>query len=148
MKFLTHLVHNPILIPALTAWLIAQVLKVVLTLVIHRKLDFERLIETGGMPSSHSAMVTAVAVSAGLVTGFDSPLFGATTIIAFVVMYDAVGVRRAAGIQARLLNELVENFFSAHYINRKKLKELLGHTPVEVFAGAVLGATVSLVFYY
>lgn len=148
MKYLSQFLQNPILAPAITAWLSAQVIKLLLTLIFHRKLDLVRLVGAGGMPSSHASTVTATAATAGLVAGFDSLLFGVTAMFALVVMYDAAGVRRAAGVQARLLNELIENFFSAHYINRKKLKELLGHTPIEVLAGALLGIIVSLVFYY
>jgi acid phosphatase family membrane protein YuiD len=75
-------------------------------------------------------------------------LFGIAAILALIVMYDAAGVRRAAGKQAKLLNELIDNYFSEHYINQKKLKELLGHTPIEVFAGCVLGVIVSLAYFY
>jgi acid phosphatase family membrane protein YuiD len=148
LSFVDQLLHNPILAPALTAWLSAQLLKVLLTLILRRKLNLVLLVEAGGMPSAHSATMTSVAVTTGLAAGFDSLLFGVTAMLALVVMYDAVGVRRAAGIQARLLNEIIENFFSEHYINRKKLKELIGHTPVEVFAGALLGIIISLAFYF
>jgi uncharacterized protein len=148
MKYLNQFFHNPILAPALTSWLVAQCFKLLLTLIFHHRLDLVRLVGAGGMPSSHSATVTAAATTAGLVAGFDSVLFGITAMFALVVMYDAAGVRRAAGIQARLLNELIESFFAEHYINQAKLKELLGHTPIEVFAGALLGIIISLVYYY
>ena len=148
MRYLDQFLHNPILAPAITSWLVAQLLKLLLTLIFKRKLDLVRLIGAGGMPSSHSATVTTTAVTTGLVAGFDSLLFGIATVIALVVMYDAAGVRRAAGKQAKLLNELIDNYFSEHYINQAKLKELLGHTPIEVLAGALLGIIVSLAFYY
>lgn len=148
MKYVSQFLHNPILAPALTSWLAAQLIKLVLTLIFQRKLDLVRLIGSGGMPSSHSATVTTTALTAGLVAGFDSLMFGIALMFAFVVMYDAAGVRRAAGKQAKLLNELIENYFSEHYINQKKLKELLGHTPIEVLAGALLGIIVSLAYFY
>lgn len=147
MSYLAQFLHNPILAPALTAWIVAQLIKLVLTLVFQRRLDLVRLIGSGGMPSAHSATVTATAATTGLVLGFDSVLFGIAAIFAIVVMYDAAGVRRAAGKQAKLLNELIENFFSEHYINQDKLKELLGHTPIEVLAGALLGIIVSLAYF-
>lgn len=148
MKYLYQFLHNPILAPALTSWIAAQLIKLVLTLIFQRRLDLVRLIGSGGMPSSHSATVTTAAVTTGLVLGFDSVFFGIAMVIALVVMYDAAGVRRAAGKQAKLLNELIDNYFSEHYINQAKLKELLGHTPIEVLAGALLGIIVSLVYFY
>lgn len=148
MQYIAQFLQNPILAPALTSWLAAQLIKLFLTLIFQKKLDLVRLIGSGGMPSSHSATVTSTAVTAGLVAGFDSLLFGVAAMIALVVMYDAAGVRRAAGKQAKLLNELIENFYAEHYINQAKLKELLGHTPIEVLAGALLGIIVSLVYFY
>lgn len=147
MKYVNQFLQNPILAPALTSWLAAQFIKLMLTLIFQRKLDLVRLFGAGGMPSSHSATVTAAAVTTGLVLGFDNVVFGIATVIALVVMYDAAGVRRAAGKQAKLLNELIENYFAEHYINQTKLKELLGHTPIEVLAGALLGIIVALVYY-
>ncbi|MDD4797209.1 MAG: divergent PAP2 family protein [Eubacteriales bacterium] len=146
MIYLRQTFSNPILMPSLVAWLTAQVLKVILTLIIHRKFDALRLVGAGGMPSAHSAVVTSVATSSGLLCGFHSVEFGLATSLAMVVMYDAAGVRRAAGKQAALLNEIVENFFREHYVNERKLKELLGHTPVEVFAGALLGISVAVLY--
>lgn len=148
MRYVNQFLHNPILAPALTSWLSAQVIKLVLTLIFQRKLDLVRLFGSGGMPSSHSATVTTSAVTTGLVLGFDSVFFGIATVFALVVMYDAAGVRRAAGKQAKLLNELIENFFAEHYFNQAKLKELLGHTPIEVLAGALLGIIISLAYFY
>lgn len=147
MKYVTQLLHNPILAPAVTSWVVAQLIKLILTLIFQRKLDLVRLIGSGGMPSSHSATVTATAATTGMLLGFDSIFFGIAAMFAFVVMYDAAGVRRAAGKQAKLLNELIENFFSEHYINQTKLKELLGHTPIEVLAGALLGIIVSMAYF-
>lgn len=148
MRYFNQFLNNPILAPALTGWLAAQLIKLILTLIFQRKLDLVRLVGSGGMPSSHAATVTSAAVTVGLVSGFDSLLFGISTVFALVVMYDAAGVRRAAGKQAKLLNELIESYFSEHYINQSKLKELLGHTPIEVLAGALLGIIVSLIYFY
>ncbi len=148
MDVLQQLVRNQILMSTVIAWVLAQLIKVVLTLIFQRKLDLVRLFGSGGMPSSHSASVTCAATMAGLLNGFDSAIFGIATVIALVVMYDAAGVRRAAGKQAKLLNELIDNYYAEHYINEKKLKELLGHTPVEVVAGSMLGIAIAIVYYY
>jgi uncharacterized protein len=148
MNTVGQLFSNPILVPTAIAWVLAQLIKLVLTLIFQRKLDLVRLFGSGGMPSSHSASVTCAATMAGLLGGFHSAIFGIATVIALVVMYDAAGVRRAAGKQAKLLNELIENYFAEHYINEKKLKELLGHTPVEVLAGSILGIAIAIVYFY
>lgn len=148
MLVLQQLLHNQILMSTVIAWVLAQLIKVVLTLIFQRKLDWVRLFGSGGMPSSHSASVTCAATMAGLLNGFDSAIFGIAMVIALVVMYDAAGVRRAAGKQAKLLNELIENYYAEHYINEKKLKELLGHTPIEVAAGCILGIAIAIVYYY
>jgi acid phosphatase family membrane protein YuiD len=100
----------------------------------------------GGMPSSHTAMVMGLTTSIGRFNGVTSPLFAVALIFSFVVMYDAAGVRRAAGRQAALLNRLVEDLFSQRGVKEEQLRELLGHTPVEVLAGAALGVAVGLLF--
>lgn len=148
MVVLQQLIHNQILMATVTAWVLAQFIKLLLTLIFKRKLDLVRLFGAGGMPSAHSASVTCAAIMAGLLNGFDSAIFGIATVIALVVMYDAAGVRRAAGKQAKLLNELIENYYAEHYINEKKLKELLGHTPIEVLAGSLLGFAIAIAYYY
>lgn len=134
-----------VILTALIAWFIAQTLKVIFVCIKHKKIDFRRFIGSGGMPSSHSSTVTALCVSVGLTEGFHSAVFAVSFILALVVMYDAAGVRRAAGQQAKILNKIVEEWGKADYRDtEKKLKELLGHTPVEVFAGALLGIAVAL----
>lgn len=134
-----------ILVTTIIAWFIAQVLKLILVFIKEKKVDFRRLIGSGGMPSSHASFVVSLATSVGLVEGFTSTLFAVCVVMAFVVMYDAAGVRRAAGHQARILNKLVEDWEKNNFENtEEKLKELLGHTPVEVFAGALLGICVAL----
>ena len=125
------------------AWLIAQILKVTIDLLSNRKIDFRRLVSAGGMPSSHSAFVVALSTSVGFTQGFDSALFAVSATFAGIIMYDAAGVRRAVGIQAGMLNEIVDDIYKHRPVGEKKLKELIGHTPFEVFAGAVLGFFIS-----
>ena len=125
------------------AWLIAQILKVTIDLLSKRKIDFRRLVSAGGMPSSHSAFVVALSTSVGFTQGFDSALFAVSATFAGIIMYDAAGVRRAVGIQAGILNEILEDAQKHRPVGEQKLKELIGHTPVEVFAGAVLGFLLS-----
>lgn len=132
------------ILPPLLAWGIAQFLKVLLVSVRQRRLNLRVLAETGGMPSSHSALVTGLTFGVGRINGFNSAPFAIALIFSFVVMYDAAGVRRAAGRQAAVLNRLVEDLVSMRGIQEDRLRELLGHTPVEVLVGAVLGAVVGL----
>ncbi len=136
---------DSVILTALIAWFIAQFIKVIFVCVKHKKIDFRRFIGSGGMPSSHSSTVTALCVAVGLTDGFQSSVFAVSFILALVVMYDAAGVRRAAGQQAKILNKIVEDWGKTNYRDtEKKLKELLGHTPVEVFAGALLGIAIAL----
>jgi len=139
-------IWNPVLISACIAWLIAQLSKIVLTYFKEKKLDFTRLVGSGGMPSSHSAFVTAAAVCTGQMRGYGSVEFGIMTVIAFIVMYDAAGLRRAAGKQAKLLNEIIQHLHETEGIllAREKMIELLGHTPVQVIVGALLGVAIAL----
>ncbi|NEQ34580.1 MAG: divergent PAP2 family protein, partial [Leptolyngbya sp. SIO4C5] len=129
---------------ALIACLIAQVLKAVIEYLRHGKINLRVLVETGGMPSAHSALVTALASGIGQTMGWGSPAFAVTSVFAVIVMYDATGVRQAAGKQARILNQIVDEFFQENTeFNEDRLKELLGHTPVQVIAGSALGAAIS-----
>lgn len=140
---------NPCLMPALTGWAAAQTLKVILTLVLVKRMDVTRFVGAGGMPSAHSAFVTALAVSMGLNYGFDSAYFAMATALATVVMYDAAGVRRAAGKQAAKINRIIKHLRekSTDYQDmEKQLQELLGHTPIEVVAGALLGIMISILW--
>lgn len=147
MSDLDALFNNRVLGTAMLAWAIAQVLKVVVLLITRRRLDLTRLTGSGGMPSSHAAFVVSLAMGIGVTEGFDTPLFAMATVFALVVMYDAAGVRRAVGIQARLLNSVVIDLIEEGKKPRYEvLKELLGHTPVEVFAGAVVGAMTAVWF--
>jgi acid phosphatase family membrane protein YuiD len=132
------------LLPALLAWAIAQVLKVCIISVRKRHLDLRVLAETGGMPSSHSAIVAALTTTIGRLNGVTSDVFAIALIFSVVVMYDAQGVRRAAGLQAAILNRLVDDLMARQGIHETRLRELLGHTPVEVLVGAALGIAVGL----
>jgi acid phosphatase family membrane protein YuiD len=132
------------LLPATLAWAIAQILKVGVVSVRKRHLDLRVLAETGGMPSSHSAIVAALTTSVGRLNGVTSDTFAIALIFSIVVMYDAQGVRRAAGLQAAVLNRLVDDLMAQRGIQETRLRELLGHTPVEVLVGAALGIVVGL----
>lgn len=136
-------------ITAILCWFIAQVLKVVIVLIKDKKIDFSRFIGSGGMPSSHSAFVTGLTTAIGITKGFSSEIFAVSAVLALVVMYDAAGVRRAAGEQAKILNQMVEEWGSQNCKNTAvRLKELLGHTPLQVFAGAVLGIAIALIRHF
>ncbi|GAB4132758.1 MAG: divergent PAP2 family protein [Cyanobacteria bacterium J069] len=135
--------QNTVLWVAVAACLIAQVLKLVVELVRHGKISFRTMVNTGGMPSAHSAFVTALASGVGQSSGWDSPAFALAVVFAIIVMYDAAGVRQAAGKQARVLNKIVGEFFEDAEFHEERLKELLGHTPVQVIAGCALGVAIS-----
>ncbi len=137
---------NIILATAFTAWLSAQVLKTLTSYWKHGTLNFERLVGAGGMPSSHTALVVSLAWAVGLHDGFGSALFAVTLVLAGIVMYDAAGVRRAAGKQAKVINKLVRQLRAHHIVQDATLKELLGHSPIEVLAGAILGIAIAYGF--
>ena len=148
MEQIAGIFENDILLTAFFGWLSAQVIKVILVFITNRKLDFRRLVGSGGMPSSHSSITMSLTMSVGFVHGFDSALFAIAMILTFVVMYDASGVRRSAGQQAAILNKLVDDWGNGKFANTdKKLKELLGHTPLEVIAGAILGILIAIIRY-
>ena len=132
------------LFPAFLAWAIAQVTKVVLTSIRQRRLNLRVLAETGGMPSSHAAIVMGLTAAVGRVDGVGSGTFAIALIFSFVVMYDAQGVRRAVGRQATVLNRLVEDMVHMRGIQEDRVRELLGHTPFEVLVGGALGVIVGL----
>ena len=144
---ISQILDNRILLVAIAACLIAQVLKLIIDLIQNGKVSVKVLTTTGGMPSAHSALVTALATGVGQSLGWKSAEFAIATIFAIIVMYDAAGVRQAAGKQARILNQMVDELFSDdHKFNEEKLKELLGHTPVQVIAGSVLGIAITWLF--
>ncbi len=133
------------LVAPLVAWTIAQTAKVILYSVRERRLNLRVLAVTGGMPSSHSAIVMGMTTAVGKYAGITSAPFAIALIFSFVVMYDAAGLRRAAGRQAAILNRLVEDLVHMRGVQEAKLRELLGHTPVEVLVGAVLGIAAGLI---
>lgn len=135
--------HNQVFQVAFISWFLAQFGKVVLTLIMERKLNLYRMIGSGGMPSSHSSFVTGLTTAVGLVEGFDTPIFAVALVLSLIVMYDASGVRRAVGTQAILLNRIIDDLYQNKPVDHKRLKELVGHTPVEVFFGASLGIVVA-----
>ena len=138
--------NDNVIVTCILAWFIAQFIKVILTLIKDKKIDFRRFVGAGGFPSSHASFVTSLATAVGVINGFNSSEFAICVVLALVVMYDAAGVRRAAGQQARILNKIVEEWDNKDLAKTdKRLKELLGHTPKEVFAGAILGIVIALI---
>ncbi len=145
MNYVSYLTGNKILNVSILAWFTAQILKLILVVITERRLDFGRLTGSGGMPSAHSAAVCACAASIAKLYGYASPYFAIAALMAVVVMYDATNVRRAAGEQAKVLNYIMDNWKgkSPEFFG-KQLKELLGHTPLQVFFGALLGIAMGL----
>ena len=139
--------RNYIFGTTVAAWLIAQSLKVVLGVFREKRFNFRWFVGTGGMPSSHAAGVSALSTSIGVSYGFDSALFAVTLVFSIIVLFDAQGVRYAAGKQAEVLNKMLDDIYWKKRLDEKELKEFLGHTPVEVFAGIALGIFVSLLLY-
>ena len=137
------LLQNQELIAGLIAWLLAQIIKLPLDYLWTRKWNWALLITTGGMPSSHSSLVTGTVFAIGLYNGFDSPLFALGVAITMIVTYDAAGVRRQAGIHAQRINVLFDELLRGHIFSEKDLREVLGHTPLEVAGGILLGIIVA-----
>jgi len=135
--------QNKALIAGLSAWLLAQVIKLPLDYLRTRKWNWALLITTGGMPSSHSALVTSTVFAIGLYYGFDNPLFALGVAITMIVTYDAAGVRRQAGIHAQRINVLFNELLHGHIVSERDLREVLGHTPLEVAGGILLGLVVA-----
>jgi len=138
------LISNVTVVVALASWLAAQFIKLITFAIRERKFDYGFLFRLGGMPSSHTASAAACATSVGLRAGFGSALFALSLGLVVLIMIDAQSVRRAAGAQARLLNQIDEEFYRHHKFSPEKLVEFLGHTRMEVLAGAVLGVLVAL----
>jgi acid phosphatase family membrane protein YuiD len=132
---------------ALLGWLVAQTAKMINCLIESRRLDFSYMVSTGGMPSAHSAMASSLATSLGLCEGFDSAVFALGTAFAIVVMFDAQSVRKAAGEQAKVLNSIVDELLNEHHLSETKLKELLGHTRLEVLMGCLTGIATAIASY-
>ena len=147
MSPLHQIVGAKIFYVTTVGWAIAQGLKVFIYFWRYRRINFRLFVGTGGMPSSHSAFVSTMATCIGFTAGWDSPVFLLALGVAVVIMSDAAGVRRAAGQQAKILNEIMDDLYSSRSVPPKRLKELLGHTPIQVFVGAAIGIGTALFFY-
>lgn len=145
--YLQDFLKNNIFWTSAAAWLIAQMIKVAMGVFKEKRFNFKWFVETGGMPSSHTAAATAIATSVGITYGFDSGLFAIAVTFALVVMFDAQGVRFSSGRQAALLNKMLDDIYWKKKLDDEKLKEFLGHTPVQVWAGAIIGILVPLLLY-
>lgn len=139
MQIIQEIINNKCIYVPFLLWCAIQIFKVIMDLIVTKKFNFKRIMGAGGMPSSHSAVVSALAILIGREYGFDSGTFGLALIMACVVMYDAAGVRRAAGKQAAILNKLLETPGLSTMQVQEKLVEFLGHTPIQVFVGAIIG---------
>jgi uncharacterized protein len=138
------LLDNRVLVAAFVAWAVAQISKTIIDLFQQRKLVLSRLVSSGGMPSSHSALVTGLATATARIAGVSSATFAIAVVLASIVMYDAAGVRRAVSIQARILNQMIDEAFQGSPMAEKRLRELIGHTPIQVIVGGMLGIGVGL----
>ncbi|MFH0790457.1 MAG: divergent PAP2 family protein [Candidatus Omnitrophota bacterium] len=138
-----QILRNKIFIVTLLTWVVAQSIKVVIGVIRQKKFDFRWFVGTGGMPSSHAAGASCLSTAIGLNYGFDSVYFALAASFAIVVMFDAQGVRRASGKQAHILNKVMEDIYWKGRIHEGRLRELIGHTPVEVIAGFLLGVTIA-----
>lgn len=145
MENFLQITHNKIIAVAIISWAAAQIIKIITDIIETRSLDPKLIFSSGGMPSSHSSFVVSAAVSVGFTEGFGSTFFAISFILAIVVMYDAAGVRRAAGKQAAALNKIIDNI---GFKIDERFKELLGHTPFEVAAGAGLGVLIAVIAYF
>ena len=143
----TYLGKNHIFLTVLFAWLLAQTIKVTIGVIREKRFNFRWFVGTGGMPSSHAATVSALATAVGLELGFSSPFFAIAFFFAFVIMFDAQGVRRQSGQQAEILNKIIEDIYLQKGVKQERLIELLGHTPIQVFIGAAIGVIVALICY-
>lgn len=147
-QWFDSLLSNKILITGLVAWCVSQVLKTLIYVIVNREFRIERLFGDGGIPSSHSATVTAIMVMTGIVVGWDTPLFALAFFFAVIVMHDAMGVRLETGKQAKVINDLtefIETMVGQDLTPEDKLKELVGHTPLQVLSGFILGVIIALI---
>lgn len=143
----TSLLDNRVLWATATAWVVAQSIKVARAVRLKRRFDMRWFLGTGGMPSAHSAGVSALAVAVGLEQGFHSPVFAIALMFALVTMFDAQGVRRATGRQAMALNRMIDELYARGQVSQERVLEMLGHTPTEVFVGALLGGVIAVLMY-
>ncbi len=149
MTFWDKILENEMLVSALIGWTVAQILKTIIDFGLNKTLTLERLVGSGGMPSSHSATVCSLTASAAFINGIESMEFAICFVLSSVVMYDAIGVRQETGKQAKLLNLIMEQdlFHLSNEQFQKKLKEFVGHTPLQVLAGAVLGIIIAVIVH-
>ncbi|RKM59845.1 divergent PAP2 family protein [Butyrivibrio sp. CB08] len=147
MNFITGVLHNDILLAAFWAWLIAQILKTIIYVIMNKDFNPERLVGDGGMPSSHSATVMALVTATAYYFGADTFQFAIAAVLALITMHDAMGVRRETGKQAKVINNMMDwlSEFSSDIPPEEKLKEFVGHSPTQVFFGALLGIIVGIV---
>jgi len=144
---LTQLSKNQVFLTVLLAWFIAQSAKVFLGVITEKRFNFKWFVDTGGIPSSHAATVSALAAAICLEYGVTSPIFAITLVFAWIILMDAQGFRRSTGKQAEILNVILDDIYWKKKVKEEKLKELLGHTPVEVLIGAAIGILVAIIFY-
>lgn len=147
MDFITELLHNQVFVSAALGWLVAQVLKTLIHLILTKQFVAERMVGSGGMPSSHSATVCGLATATGIKYGGGSFEFAIAVMLAIIVMYDAMGVRRETGKQGQVLNEMLEVLtnMGKKISPEAKLKEFVGHTPLQVLMGAILGIIIAVI---
>lgn len=146
INFFVQAFQNEVFVTVLVAWFIAQGAKVFLGVIAEKRFNFRWFVDTGGMPSSHAATVSALATAIGLKYGLKSPIFAITLVFAWIILMDAQGFRRSAGKQAETLNVILDDIYWKKKVREEKLKEFLGHTPVEVLIGAVIGILVAIIF--
>lgn len=144
MNGFNEFLRNEVFLCAIIGWFTAQFIKVSWTFIKEKRFDAERIMGSGGMPSSHSAAVVAATFGIGEIMGYDNPMFGLAAVVSFIVMYDAANVRMAAGKQAKVINRIIKELGEHKFHLDKDLKELLGHTYLEVFVGALLGAIIGI----
>lgn len=146
-SFWPAILHNKVFWITNLSWITAQSLKVILGLIKERQFNFNWILRTGGMPSAHSATVAGLATSLGKELGFSSPVFALSCFFALMTMFDAQTWRRSIGVQAHILNRIINDLHSRRKVKENHLKELAGHTPIEVFVGALIGILIALIFY-
>ncbi|MDP8259487.1 MAG: divergent PAP2 family protein [Candidatus Gygaella obscura] len=146
-EFFREVSLNKILIVTLISWIIAQTIKVIIGIIREKRFNFLWFIGTGGMPSSHAAGASALATSVGIECGFNSVFFALAAMFALVTMFDAQGVRHSTGKQAQILNRMMADIYFKKRIQEDRLKELIGHTPIQVFVGGLLGMFISILFF-
>lgn len=148
MVSILSILSNHVLIVYLLGWFVAQTLKIPMHRIVEHEWDFSRFVGSGGMPSSHSSMVTAGAIAIGITEGFGTPIFALAVAFAIIVMYDAAGVRRETGTQATVINQILKDvLINGKPISNEELKELVGHTPLEVVCGSITGLLVAVIYF-